>query len=157
MKTSVMPKINLANIDLTADELALVAGIVNSKTGELRAGKPTLPKMVKVNDPAYFMGYSYCYQTEADRNQGRTAYIWRMVAFFVSPKSQHQCMPCTADFDLDGSPSETREEAKRLDAIVDKVVDSLPKSQWHGVRRWGQAFGMTGTPQYNEEGAIIYR
>lgn len=30
---------------------------------------------------------------------------------------------------------------EELDPIVDRIVDHIKKSDWHGVRRWGRAFG----------------
>lgn len=28
-----------------------------------------------------------------------------------------------------------------LDPIVDAIVNQIPKNEWHGIRRWGQALG----------------
>jgi hypothetical protein len=156
-----MPVINLEALKsiLPADDFALVAGIVNTRTGALRASKPALPRKVAVpaKNPFYPGQKDYAYADEAGRHAGMTAYIWRMVAFMISPVGQHQCMPCTADFDLDGEYDERRDLAKRLDKLVDAVVDTVPKSQWHGVTRWGLAMGMIGTPQYAADGSVIYR
>lgn len=63
-------------------------------------------------------------------------YVWRMVAFMTSPKSQHQCMPVTAGMNLEGSYDERANKRKELDEIVDKIVDLIPKKDWHGVKRW---------------------
>lgn len=89
---------------------------------------------------------------------GRAAYVWRMVAFTVSPNSRHQCMPCTADFGIDcGDYNERRAICRELDKIVDQIVKAVPVTEWHGVRRWGQVFGRVGTPTATAEGAIVYR
>jgi hypothetical protein len=91
------------------------------------------------------------------RDDGEAAYVWRMTAFLISPISQHQCMPVTADWDIKASYAERREITKRLDKVVDAIVDGVPKTQWHGVTRWGQAFGIVGTPMVAPDGSIIYR
>jgi hypothetical protein len=125
MITSEMPSINLAAADLTDEEFALVAPIVATKgknKGKLRASKPT--------------------------ENGDSAYVWRMVAFQISPIGAHHCLPMCADFDIvvpEGMGSSERYEwrrnrAKVLDALANKIVNQIPKSEWHGVRRWRQAF-----------------
>lgn len=80
---------------------------------------------------------------------GKAAYVWRMVVFQVSQKRGHQCFPTTADFDLPvkddngkWSSSLARRMARELDRLVDAIVHCIPKSQWHGVHRWGRAFGL---------------
>jgi hypothetical protein len=97
------------------------------------------------------------------KKDGEAAYVWRMVAFQVSSKPQHHCMPCTADFDLPqeywekGAYEKRHNRIRELDAIANQIVDLIPKSQWHGIHRWGNVFGQIGTPTYNDEGAVIYR
>lgn len=135
-----MPKIDIHACGLEVGEWLLAQGILNSRTGELRASKPPVPRKVLTGKDNIGIGL-YDYKNEVDANSGRTAYIWRMVAFQVSPISQHQCMPVTADFDLPGDFDKRREEAKALDAIVEKIVNSIPPSQWYGVARWGRALG----------------
>ena len=120
-----MPSINLAAADLTSEEFALVAPIVASKgknKGKLRASKPS--------------------------EGGDSAYIWRMVAFQISPIAAHHCIPVCADFDIvvPDTLSSTeryqyrRNRAKVLDALADKIVNQIPKSEWQGIRRWRQVF-----------------
>jgi hypothetical protein len=119
-----MPQINLAAADLSSEEYALCLPIVSTKgknKGALRASKPS--------------------------GNGDSAYIWRMVAFQISPIGQHHCLPMCADFDIEVPATVTREEryewrknrAKELNAIADKLVNQIPKSEWHGIRRWKTA------------------
>lgn len=117
----------------------------------LRASKPPVPTH-KVPSEKY--GHTY---EPINPDQGRAAYIWRMVAFQISPNPKHQCVPVCADFDLPGDFDSRRQESRYCDCIVNEIVNAVPKNQWHGVIRWGQAFGQIGTPRYNEEGAVIYR
>lgn len=148
-----MPKIDLNSLNLSSEDAELVKGIVNSRTGELRASKPELPDKVKIPS-----GH-YDYANERDARKGMTAYIWRMVAFEISPISQHQCMPICADFDLPdcGGHDERRNLSKRLDEIVKIVVDSVPMTEWHGIIRWGNAFGTIGHAEVEPGGAIVYK
>ena len=127
-----MPMINLNNIELTNDQKIIAEKIIRS--GKLRATKPSDPEAI---------------------------YVWRLVAFMVSPNPAHHCMPCTHDFGvMDIAPKiekfckyrnknvkETdmdwvRNRCKELDAIVDKIVDSVRVENRHGVNRWAKAFGV---------------
>lgn len=118
-----MPRIDLDKIQVTVTEkgLEIAKGMVNSRTGCLRASKPKVER--------HFAGFNEygSKKYEPDYQQGCTAYVWRMVTFYINPKQQHQCIPCTAEFDLPGSSEESRELAKELDELVDKIVDSIDK------------------------------
>lgn len=132
---STMPKVDLGVLSESERELA--EGIIATRgpnEGRLRASKPPVErKRVDARGPQG--GGPYYKKTVIEG--GETAYIWRMVAFYVSPKRQHHCMPVTADFDLPADDFDTRRElAERLDDIVDKIVDTVPKEQWYGVARW---------------------
>lgn len=156
-----MPTINTSTLtDLTAEEQAILA-IVIKKDGTLRASKPTLGKKTKVRNPAEpansYYSHSYVWATDEERTKARAAYVWRMVAFALSPHPEHQCMPTTASFDLDESGAESRAMEKKLDAFADRIVRCVPVRQQAGTMRWAQAYGLAGTPRYNEEGAVIYR
>lgn len=133
------PKIDLAALNhLSPEDLELVKGIVNPRTGELRASRPTVPTKMRVDVPDSFLGYEYHYRNEADARKGCTAYIWRMVAFYVSSDAKMSCMPTTASFWL---PTSDRELEKRMNAIVDAVVDTIPRRQQYGLNRWAKALG----------------
>jgi hypothetical protein len=123
-----MPRIDVDAVpDLSEKERAVVRLIIATRgddAGTLRRSKPA----IKADDPL----------------TGLAAYIWRMVAFQVSPIRQHHCMPVTAEFDLPKAELPDGEHkfgprtalAKTWDVVVDKVVNTVPKSQWHGIRRW---------------------
>jgi len=108
--------------------------------GHLRATPPPKPKMKKVKDGEDLFDYHFEYFSEEDQLRGHSRYVWRMVAFLVSPKSEHHCMPVLAQFDL----ASYREEYLELDKLVDKIVEAIPKDQWGGVIRWGRALSHMG-------------
>ena len=109
------------------------------------------------------------YSTKPKNVNGLEQYIWRQVMFILSPKSEHHCIPVMADFDLYTWIEETYDdvltssEYRNLDEsskvfystatrkkhdiqgmlkrIEDEIIDSFPKEQWHGIKRWGKALG----------------
>ena len=113
------------NLDRTT-ALALV-GTMNQRNGRLYASRPR-------------------------KATGDTVYLWRILAFHLSPKPEHQCMPVTADMDVgpDHKPGDTAENTRKrfqardvrvkvLSGIVKRVIDLIPPNQWHGARRWHRA------------------
>ena len=133
-----------------SDSAREYASLITIK-GILRASKPTVKK-IKVPSEKY--GYVYEPVNPID---GCAAYVWRMVAFQVSPNPKHQCMPVCAEFDLPGTFDHRKALTVELDLIVEEIVSAVPKHEWHGVVRWGNALGYIGTPQVAPDGAIIYR
>jgi hypothetical protein len=124
-----MPKVNIEKVDgeSLTDEEREIFNIVIKKDNSVRASKPKVTK---------------------DDLTGKAAYVWRMVCFFVSPKSPHKCMPCTASFDLPAydengkwCSSIARVMEKDLDILVDKITNAVDKREWHGVHSWGRALG----------------
>lgn len=74
---------------------------------------------------------------------GEAFYVWRNVAFYISPDPKHQCLPFGADFYLKGDWDQRNEKIKTiLDPLVDRIVNSVPVEQRHGLKRWGRAFGI---------------
>ena len=103
-------------------------------TGEAEMFAKAISKPVQTSDgPA-----RQIYATKPKNNWGDVKYVWRMVVFVVSRKRQHQCMPVTAEWNLTGDYLARCERAKELDAIVDEIVNTIPKSQWYGVHRWAR-------------------
>lgn len=113
--------------DLTADEM-LIFQLIRGRGGHLRASKPAVDKSNHIT--------------------GKAAYVWRLVAFMVSDKSAHHCMPVTADFDLpayvDGKWScrAASEMADSLNPLIKKITNAVPLQHSHGAMRWGRALGM---------------
>lgn len=124
-----MPMINVNDLNLSEGEKEIVEAIISGKgetKGRLRTTKPS-----------------------RTRFGGDAAYVWRIVCFHVSPIPQHHCLPMCADFDIE-VPSELvgasarmefiRNRAKELNMLVDRIVNSIPVSEWHGTKHWHRAF-----------------
>ncbi len=156
MSAKQMPKIDTSALELTDREAAIVAKIVKPD-GSLRATKPNVPVQTRIQTGPGILDYEYRHTTEDGDISGEAAYVWRMVAFYASPNQKHHCMPTTECVGMSGKYSEYRLRCKELDVLVDRILDIIPKEQWHGVRRWGQAYGMIGTPVVSEGGSIVYR
>lgn len=127
-----MPSVNLTQLNAVSenwdDEAKTILNIVVKKNGQIRATKP------KVDESKYVTG--------------KAAYVWRMVAFLVSPNPVHQCMPMNADFDLPAYDKDGKwhypiahKMGEDLKYIEDAIVNAVPKDQWHSVHRWAKAFG----------------
>ena len=132
-----MPHIDLSKANLTDEELELAKGIINARTGQLRASKPKVER--------YYTGTRDRYGREEidTTDTGKTAYIWRMVAFYVSPRRTHQCMPVMAFCDIPGSVMDEGRKAleAHLDDIAKRIADTVPATQWHSLRVWGPSLG----------------
>lgn len=124
-----MPVIPLDH--LTEAERVLASRIIATKgknKGRLRASKPEVTYNIIERD-----GRKY---REPTLETGSAAYLWRIVAFSVSPIGQHHCLPVMADMDLPYFTLSREEQAalrKELDALADKITSAIPKSQWHGI------------------------
>ena len=115
---------DMPSIDITklSGEDAAIVGPCLLRNGKLRKSKPQ-------NAP------------------GESKYVWRQLAFNLSPIARHQCMPTTDIFDIgegkDGwSFDKARAMAKELDKVVDRAIAMVPAEQRHGLLRWGRALGM---------------
>lgn len=151
-----MPTIDTSRLFCTEEESAILRIIIKSD-GTLRASKPTLGKMTKIKDTSSPYGYVFAWANDAERLQAKAAYVWRMVAFAVSPNPVHHCMPTTTGFDLDGTFEERRALEKELDVFADKIVKCVPVREQAGTMRWARAYGLAGTPQVTLDGSIVYR
>ena len=111
-----MPTINLttAKAELTADEFGLLTKCVKND-GTLRASKPKTAT-------------------------GEAQYLWRMIAFGISPKTQHQCMPVMAFCDLpQDDHDERRVVENRLNNLSTRIEQLVPIHERHGTMRWARA------------------
>ena len=118
---------------------------MRSITDQLLATMPA-PDMSKLTRGAYMYASEIVrsdgtlYASKPGKASVEAQYIWRMVVYMVSPRPRHQCMPVTADWCLTSKYGSRYQERKaviaELDAIADEIVDSIPVTQWHGIRRW---------------------
>lgn len=134
-----MPKIDTSKLNLTTEQMILVSRIVNPKTGELRASKPKVLHTVPYKSS--FTGETLM---GPDPVTGKAAYLWRMVAFTISPIQAHHCMPVMAEFDLPicrDTSAERRELAKEMDALADLVIATVPAKLHYGTASWASALG----------------
>lgn len=71
-------------------------------------------------------------------NEGKWVlyFVWRNVAFYISPCREHQCLPFVAYFKYSDELFRDREYVKFLEKVVDNITNLIPPQQWHGVRRW---------------------
>jgi hypothetical protein len=116
------PIIDLSKTDLTGRDLEIAKKVLG-RSNRLRSSKP--------------------------KDDGEAAYVWRMCAFLISTNRQHWSMPVTADFDLPypywdrddvhGAAEKRRARCAELKKIEDAIVNTVPKEEWHGVRRWARA------------------
>jgi hypothetical protein len=142
-----MPRVNLEN--LTGFDLEAAKAITIK--GRLRASKP------RIEYELYADEYGLRHRRPTAPT-GLYAYVWRMVAFCASPHHRHHCMPMLAFCDLPGKDvGDTGKIENEMKPVIDRILDQIDPREWHGIRRWGQAYGLVGTPRYDDDGAVIYR
>jgi len=110
-----MPRIDLTVLwkKLSKDDMAIVRRIIREDTWRLRTTRPILRES---NESRY------------------AAYVWRMVAFLVSPNSKHHCMPTTCFWWLPKNMDKTA--MQRLNRLVDEITDTVPANEWWGCLAW---------------------
>jgi len=88
------------------------------------------------------------YSSKPTKANGDQKYVWRQVAFFISKKPQHQCMPVTASFDLETYDDNGKWSShlahireKELNTPIKEILDAIPVFQQAGLLRWARAFG----------------
>lgn len=123
MKTTSMPKIEYHPQN---DWEERILSLICNKNGQLKRSKPA--------------AWSRQWRTNPDI--GAAYYVWRNVAFYASPHAEHWCMPVLCDLYIQLPYDACRAYCKEvLDPLVDRIMDSIPKSKWHGVSRWAKALG----------------
>jgi hypothetical protein len=106
--------------------------VFNQRTNKLKAKKP-FPKMDFKHPDAIL---------HASSN-----YVWRILCFDLCDFSPHNCLPCTADWDIRQTfaarPLAEREAwIGTLDEAIEQIEGTIPAAEHHGVIRWGSAFDL---------------
>jgi hypothetical protein len=152
-----MPLIDLTKCNLTPFELSIAKIAIKGEkeVGQLRASKPKAQKQTVYTQPIYDEKHSELheyvssrktpnmYATEEERIKAFGCYVWRELAFIMSPISAHHCMPVCNDFNLEYTSFDMRrkEQLAMLNNIVDKIYKSVPPHLLHGLKRWKNALG----------------
>ena len=150
-----MPEIDLTKCNLNETEMmiAKIAIKGEKEIGYLRASKPAEQKHTIIDSewtPSYaselsqpYKHHKNKYATEEERIKAFGCYVWRELAFIMSPISTHHCMPVCNDFNLEYTSGDPRrkEQHKWLNSIVDRISKTVPVHQLHGLRRWKGVFG----------------
>ena len=74
------------------------------------------------------------------RKTGISDYVWRNVAFQISPLPIHHHLPMGAPFYLPGPKAlgyeKWMELQKALNVLVDEICDTIPVQDWQGIAQW---------------------
>jgi hypothetical protein len=114
-------------------------GKKNEAIKELRKSKPKIVESIYEHNGRKFRKSEY--------TSGMAAYTWRMLAFYTCNSHPYCCMPVMADFDLPYTTHEENYQDKRkvltdkCQVIIDKILEYIPKNDWKGIIRWGNALG----------------
>jgi hypothetical protein len=142
MFTQLQPVLNLDSLELNDDERKLANMIVANQgknKGRLRAAKPKIDYEFYTHEGIRYRVPTY--------DTGRAAFVWRMVAFFISNNYQHHSMPIMADcdlpirFDNPNRHDDRNKMAKELTDLADKITKCVPLTQQTGTMRWARALG----------------
>lgn len=152
-----MPMIDLTKCNLTPLEMTIAKIAIKGEkeVGQLRATKPKAQKQTVYSEPIYSEENKHLYNhvskykspnsyaTEEERIKAFGCYVWRELAFIMSPISAHHCMPVCNDFNLEYSHYDVRrkEQVTMLNNIVDKIYKSVSPHLLHGLRRWKNVMG----------------
>lgn len=126
----VLPKVDFLMLSDFNDLETIILESIVKKDGTV---KSTKPKTLK--------GYRKEISFKEEEILGMVQMVWRLVVFSVSPKREHQCMPVMAEFYLSEDIFKDKDFKDYLYNLSDKIVNTIPKSQWYGVTRWAKAMG----------------
>jgi hypothetical protein len=137
-----MPKLDINKVPEKYHPWVEPLIVTRGKTkGRIRTQKPKVPARVKVEDTTAMFGHRYVFENDEGRILGESAYVWRMVTFYLCQFRPYVSMPWCADMDVVGYGAERRSRCAELDVIVNAVLEQYPVSQQKGLLRWGRALG----------------
>ena len=140
-KSDAMPTLDLTSLarKLTPEAFSLLLRVVDPRTGALRATRPPIPKHA-------VPGVWGTPRLEPDSDAAQAAYVWRWIAFALSPRPADQALPATA-FDtlpVPGVDVGARWAlAAHLDEIVKQVIALAPVEARPGLTAWAHLRGST--------------
>ncbi len=74
-------------------------------------------------------------------------YMWRILCFDLCDFAPHNCMPCTADWDLKACYHRSKSLGLPawldiLDEAINQMESAIPAAEHHGALRWGRALDL---------------
>lgn len=157
MRRAVMPRIE--NVDALVKDMSerdrnIVLAIIK-KDGSIRATKPQDRVAAYVWRMVVFMvspkREHHCMPVMADLSLEKEDYAHR-TDLYVPRNETASDRDTVMRWDMEPDQRTWRmmhDGARRraflkeeLDPLADRIVDSIPKSQWAGLHRWGRAFGV---------------
>ncbi len=132
-----MPKLLLSTMveGLDDSDAAIIAACMSKRGGQLRTVKPY--KDIDFSDP----------KLPSPLFKASVNCVWRMLCFDFCDFAPHNCMPCTADWDVrtwyyrtygkDYSRVNQQQTVDALGDLVKKVESKLPITLQKGALRWG--------------------
>ena len=155
MSATLMPEVNMEILKtvLTDTEMEIAMGVVAKRDGvyRLRASKPAkgngsqqyVWRMVAfVASPVY---QHHCMPIGADFYLNDSDYAHRPEQYI--PRSESESDRETVSkwnqktWDMMHRGEKKRQYIKQeLEPIVDKILETIPKTQWRGAQRWAKAF-----------------
>jgi hypothetical protein len=103
---------------------------LNKRTGKLKTKKPYPNMDFKHADAILHASVNY---------------VWRILCFDLTNFRPHNCLPCTADWDIrrvfaDRSLAEREAWIDTLDDAILQIESTIPSDQHKGTIEWGSAF-----------------
>ena len=137
-----MPILPLSTMTKGMDksDVATIAACLNARTGQLLSKKPY--KDIDFSDP----------KLPSPLFKATVNLAWRMLCFDFCDFGPHNCMPCTADWDVrtwyyrtygkDHHPVHRRQTVDAIGDLVRRAEATLSVTLQKGALRWGQAYGL---------------
>lgn len=140
---------------LSPAEQAFVGQVFRGKTDQIRATKPSDPRAAYIWRMVAFQVSTnpqhHCMPMTADFGLKDEHYAHRTETY--QPRLDNPCDRATvARWDaepdqrtwkmMNRGARRTAYIKEELDPIVEAIVNQIPKTQWHGVHRWGRALGV---------------
>ena len=150
-----MIELDLSICNLTPLEMSIAKVAIKGEKeiGFLRASKPKEQKKTVIDESyksatesEYIIKHPQpnLYATEEERIKALGCYVWRELAFIMSPIAAHHCMPVCNDFNLEYKYSDPRrkEQYNFCNGIVNKIFKTVKKESCYGLKRWARVFGL---------------
>jgi hypothetical protein len=137
-KAPKLAKIDLGSLGLPAADLAWLARTLAA--GRLRPSPPAVPTA----EAGRYGSTGRAFRAP-EPGAARAYYVWRLLAFYLSPDPNHQGEPDAHARFIALPPADKAAELARLDGIARRILAAVPRAEWHAFNR-RQALGAFNYP-----------